>query len=144
MISKEIQRKADKVMEIINSLDSEMELELDSVEVKLFAIPSKVKKDGSFFVVTGTKQKPAGIGNPDAQLVFLYSEVNGTGIFVSKETIVTIIKEERKSLKIGIDEEYKKMGVWLNLAILTSYLDEDFLSALPQFSLLDSSTEPPS
>lgn len=138
MIFKDIQKKADKVMQIINSLDSDMQLELDSVEVKLFAVPAKVKKDGSFFVITGTKQKPAGIGNPDAQLVFLYSEVNGSGMFVSKETIVNIVKEERESLKIGIDEEYKKMGVWLNLAILTSYLDEDFLSALPQFSLHDS------
>lgn len=131
-LAKRLQSKSDIVVKSIIKLTSEegIGLEVINGKVSLSYYPAEVKEDGSFFIVTGTKENPAGFGLNKQDLILLYRKEANYGCFIDSSVIITIIKEQKSILKIGIDNEYKSMGVWMNLGIITNYLDEDFLSAL--------------
>lgn len=131
-----IQEKAKSAIRVLRAIREAKGsgLELTSVKIELRSYAAEIKPDGSFFIVTGTKNSPAGFGTGEYDLVMIYREATDYGIFIESQTIKEIIRSNRELLKIGIDEEYKHMGVWLNLGILINHLDEDFLSALSQTS----------
>jgi len=134
-------KKKDKCITIVDSLGGWLNLELSSLTMSFKVLPIHINKDGGFFVVTGTRESPSGIGDKDFDMVLLANETVSAIVPIS--ALIDIIKAERASLKIGIDDQYKKMGVWMNIGMLTSFLDDDFLSALHQPSELGSSTETP-
>lgn len=140
-----LQKKASAALSAIkkSSESTNMELGVEEVNVGIKAYACQMHADGSFFVVTGTRDNPAGFGTRDYEFVFIYREEANYGVFVAASTIMKIIRENKAILKIGIDEKYQKMGVYLNAGILINYLDEDFLSALPPSSERDSSTDSP-
>lgn len=130
-LAKRLQAKAESLMLMLKKAKEISEAnEMTGGDIKLSCYPAKVREDGSFFIITGTKENPAGFGLSKQDLVFLYREEANYGCFIDSSVIINIIKEQKSILKIGIDEEYKSMGVWMNLGIITNYLDEDFLSAL--------------
>lgn len=131
------QRKANKTAELISKAISVSEdLEPKNVSVSVNAIPCKVQKDGSFMVLTGTRDIPYGIGLTDPpELVLLYNEKGG--IFIETSLVIDVIKSMRESIKPVIDPTYSIMGVVLNIGIISSLVGEDFLTALHQSSLPD-------
>lgn len=137
-----LENKKNKAIKTANMIFESMDgLETSSITFSFRSLSTRVNEDGSFFVLTGTKTDPAGIGTGDYDFVFAVSKEKGA--LVPTEAIKDIIRNERSSLKIGIDEEYKKMGVWMNIGMITSFLDEDFSFASLQPSDLDSSTATP-
>lgn len=131
-LAKKLQSKADGAVRILKHFvgDKAFDPVVDQGKVTLTYYGAEIKPDGSFFIVTGTKENPAGFGLNKQDLVFLYRKEADYGCFIDSSVIISIIRENKSILKIGIDEEYKSMGVWMNLGILTNFLDEDFLSAL--------------
>lgn len=130
-LAKRLQAKASSLMSMLKRIEEiSGAKELMHGEITLKCYPARVREDGSFFIVTGTKENPAGFGLSKQDLIFLYREESNYGCFIDSSVVITIIQEQKSILKIGIDEEYKSMGVWMNLGIITNYLDEDFLSAL--------------
>jgi hypothetical protein len=133
-ISDHIQDKAPKVADIYKTcLEVGMEgFDPLTVKVDVNALPTKLDEEGRFFVITGTKLKPKGIGVDNSYpLVLVYNE--RYAMFVPTAIIRKCIKENIKSLTIDIDKTYSAMGVWLNLGVISSYLDEGFVTASHQF-----------
>jgi hypothetical protein len=118
------------------------ELEPKNVSITLSAIPTKLNEDGSFFIMTGSRAKPEGIGKPDApELILLYNKKGG--IFLETSHIKDIIKAHRDVLSPEIDPTYSILGVNLTIGIISPYLGEELLIALHQFFEHDSLTETP-
>lgn len=132
------QKKANKVAAMIaKSISISDSLEPQNAVISISAIPCKVKEDGSFMVLTGTRDRPFGIGLTDhPELVLLYNEKGG--IFVETSVVRDIIKEYKHSLRPEIDQTYSIMGVTLNVGVISSWTGEDFLTALHLSSLHDS------
>lgn len=131
------QRKANKTAELISKAISVSEdLEPKNVSISVNAIPCRVNNDGSFMVLTGTRDVPHGIGLPEPpELVLLYNEKGG--IFIETSLVIDVIKDMRASLKPVIDPTYSIMGVVLNIGVISSLVGEEFLIALHLSSLPD-------
>lgn len=130
-IAKILQHKASKAHETYMAVcrSALHDSEPVNLSVTLKALPSMVNDDGSFIILTGTKNKPHGIGVEDRpELVFLYNKKGG--LFIESSLIVSIIQENRKILEACIDDTYSIMGVKLNLGILSNYVTESFLDSL--------------
>lgn len=136
-INEILQSKSSKVLNMMRMLEDDGEIKnifsLENVKVEFNSLPCLLDDKGSFFVLTGNKNKPQGISSetpPD--LIYIYNNIHG--IFLDRDLIMKIIIENRSSLRVGINNEYNAMGVWLNLGVISSYLDEDFLKLSSQFS----------
>lgn len=127
-----VQSKESATRRMISLAEGGMGLEPKNMTVGLSTFMCRMNEDGEVFVMTGTRIKPAGIGiDPAPDLVFIYNEKYG--VFVETLMMKRIIKENVSKLKIDIDPNYKVMGVTMSLGLISSYLDEDFVSALPRF-----------
>lgn len=136
-----LQSKANRGSELIaKMIELSDDLEPKTLTVNLSAIPCKVDERGSFLVLTGTRDIPSGIGveNPP-EMVLIYNEKGG--VFVDTSSIRDFIRSHRENIKPEIDTTYSIMGVRLNIGVISSWIGEDFLTALHLSSLLDSQTE---
>ena len=128
-----LQQKAQLHLSHIEML-KEKGMEMMSSTVGFSTLPTEVLEDGRFFIKTGNKNKPQGLmdeeNTPD--LVFLYNKK--FGLFLERDTVLQCMKDNKSNLETGIDSQYSVMGVWLNLGLISSYLDEDFLKLSSQFS----------
>lgn len=135
-----IQDKANKVASTVYSVQEKMksfDSEPKHVTVAFEAIPCEVDDEGTFLILTGTKDSPYGIAVKEPpSLILLYNKKGG--VFVDTSSLLEKIKENKLSLVPEIDSTYSIMGVRLNIGVISSWLGEDFLTALHQSSLHDS------
>lgn len=137
-VSEILQEKANKCANLISkALSISSDLEPKNVTINIEAIPCKLEEDGSFLVLTGTKDKPYGIGvKTPPEYALVYNEKGGA--LVDSSSIRDFIRENRDKIKPEIDSTYSIMGVRLNVGVISSYLGEDFLTALHLSSVHDS------
>lgn len=137
-VSEILQEKANRCAELISkALSISDSLEPKNVVINIEAIPCRVNEDGSFLVLTGTRDIPYGIGKKDApEYVLAYNEKGG--VLIDTSSVREFIKINRENIVPEIDSTYSIMGVRLNLGVISSYLGEDFLTALHLSSLHDS------
>lgn len=133
-----IQKKADKSAAIIHRvLSVSGSLEPKNIQIMFDAIPCEVNDDGSVLILTGTKDKPYGVGLQDPpEMVLLYNKKGG--LLLPTSSIRDVIKKYRDELTPEIDSTYSIMGVRLSAGIISSWIGEDFLTALHQSSVHDS------
>lgn len=105
--------------------------------ITIDSISCRINEEGRFFLITGNKNKPEGIFSktpPDLVLVFN----DNHGVFFYPKDLIQCLKDNKDALDQGIDKTYKKMGVWLNLGVITPYVSEETVKLFSQFYEHDS------
>jgi len=138
MIENVIQRKANAASIMIEKV-TEVAKGTAPTNVKwcMEALPCEVDDKGSFLILTGTRDVPSGIGVASPpETILLYNKKGG--VLVDTSALLNKFRENKDQLTVEIDETYSIMGVRLNVGIISSWLGEDFLTALHLSSLHDS------
>lgn len=133
-----IRKKADKAHQTYYafkelSKDSTLssDLNLTGLKVDINILPIEVDDSGHFFVLTGNKNKPFGIFDPNNKHDFVLLHNEKGGVLVETSDLKTVIMKNRDVIEKGIDKTYSIMGVKMNLGILAKSINSpSFLELL--------------